>query len=432
MDLNNHSLGNKGDGIDIYSGTGNTIGGSANGINVISGNLGNGVLVAKLSDVEATSNLLDGNYIGTNSSGTGAVPNDQNGVLFENAYGNTLGAANNDVFSGTNVPKTPRNVISGNLGAGVEFSELSEDMAGNAVLGNYIGVTKSGTGSIGNVLAGVFISDLGNFSSKESIGGSVPGAGNIISGSASGDGVDILGPVLPAIPGLNVVEGNLVGIDVGSNAVPNMIGIFIQNSAGNMIGGWSSDDGNIISANSQAGVELSGLYSTQNTIGNNFIGTDIGGTLRPGANSATSSTTPLQMYGVFIATPSPSLPAGTTNNVLANNVISGNQVGVNITGQGSGNSGSGTAQGVPFGQNVLVGNLIGTDSTGLAVDPNFEYGVYIDNSAGNTIGGTGTGQANIISANGIDGVEIFGGTTQISIREVRSDPPRQRTSLLAT
>ena len=160
-----------------------------------------------------------------------------------------------------------------------------------------------------------------------------------------------------------------------------------------MIGGWSSDDGNVISANSQAGVELSGLYSTQNTIGNNFIGTDIGGTLRPGANSATSSTTPLQMYGVFIATPSPSLPAGTTNNVLANNVISGNQVGVNITGQGSGNSGSGTAQGVPFGQNVLVGNMIGTDSTGLAADPNFEYGVYIDNSAGNTIGGTGAGQA---------------------------------------
>jgi parallel beta-helix repeat protein len=412
---NAQPLGNQADGVDIFSSQSNTVG-EPGGFNVISGNLGNGVLVAKLSDVEATSNLIDGNYIGTNSSGNGAIPNDQNGVLFENAYGNTVGGTSQDVYSNTNVPKTPNNVISGNLRAGVEFSNLSENMAGNAVVGNYIGVTKNGTGNIGNGFAGVFINNLGNFSSKESIGGSTAGAGNIISGSASGYGVDILGPVAPAIPGLNVVEGNLVGIDVGSDAVPNMIGIFIQNSAGNMIGGLSSDDGNVISANSQAGVELSGLYSTQNTIGNNLIGTKIGGTLRPGVQSAVSPTAPLQMYGVFIATPSPSpaLTAGTPNNVITTNVISGNQVGVNITGQGSGNSGSGTVQGVPFGQNLLVGNLIGTNLTGLTVDPNFEYGVYIDNSAGNTIGGTGAGQANIISANGIDGIEIFGGTTQIS------------------
>jgi hypothetical protein len=44
---------------------------------------------------------------------------------------------------------------------------------------------------------------------------------------------------------------------------------------------------------------------------------------------------------------------------------------------------------------------------------NLEYGVYIDNSASNTIGG-GAGQGNLISANGIDGVEIFGGVTQSS------------------
>ena len=134
---------------------------------------------------------------------------------------------------------------------------------------------------------------------------------------------------------------------------------------------------------------------------------------------------PPQTYGVFIATPSPStaLP-GATNNVIANNVVSGNLVGVNIAGQGSGASGSAAAQGVPIGEDLLVGNKIGTDFTGMAPDPNFEYGVYIDDSSKNTIGGTGAGQGNLISANGIDGVEIFGGNTQRTSKNAKSAPAR--------
>ncbi len=422
-DPNQHALGNKGDGIDIYSGTRNTIGGAAGGINVISGNLGNGVLIAKLSGVDASLNVLDGNYIGTNSTGNGAIPNVQNGVLVENASGNTIGGISAAAASGPIVPRIPSNVISANRAYGVQFLGVSQ---GNTVEGDFIGVNSQGTGTLGNSLAGVFVNNLGTSSSNETIGGTTPGAGNIISGSTAGYGVEILGPALTGTSGSNVVEGNEVGIDINGKPIANgngvfvqSIGVFIQNSAGNMIGGGSggpSDSAkNVISGNSQAGVQISGLYSTGNEIQGNYIGTDLKGNGRPGIAALTSQDpNTLQTIGVSINTPSPSNTFSGANNVISDNVISGNLVGVNIAGQGSGTAGSGTVQGVPIGQNLVVGNKIGTDWTGMAPDPNFEYGVYIDNSSANSIGGTGNGQGNLISANGIDGIEIFGGITQIS------------------
>src|SRR5262249_52754784 len=83
------SLGNKSDCVDIFSGQNNQIG-ELNGINVISGNQGNGVLIAQLSIVPATGNTLSGNYIGVGSDGITRVANTQNGVLVENASGNHI------------------------------------------------------------------------------------------------------------------------------------------------------------------------------------------------------------------------------------------------------------------------------------------------------------------------------------------------------
>ena len=148
----------------------------------------------------------------------------------------------------------------------------------------------------------------------------------------------------------------------------------------------------MISANNQAGVELSGLYATQNTIQGNYLGTDDGGnygelTVQAGNNTSIIYTSPIQVqqdlqklwcvhrHSIPIVAPP------RANNVISDNLISGNMVGVNITGQGSGNSGTSTAQGVPIGQDLVVGNYIGIDKTGMAAVPNFEYRVYIDNSA---------------------------------------------------
>jgi hypothetical protein len=389
-------LGNQSDGVDIYSGLGNVIG-LATSWNTISGNAGNGVLLANVSGQSPSGNTISGNYIGLGPAGSNLAANQQNGVLVEDGSGNQIGVPMNSLVSGTNVPTSPSNVIAGNGASGIQFSGTA---SGNSVEGNYIGVLANGTSSLGNTFAGVFINNLGTNPSNETIGGTTAGDGNIIGGSSSGFGVDILGPAGGPSAG-NVIQGNLIGIGAGSSLAGNSIGVYIQNSAGNSIGG-SGSAGNVISANPQAGVELTGLYSTGNTILGNEIGTDISGTMRPGGVSAISAAFPVQTYGVDITTPSPS--GGGTNNRILNNVISGNLIGVNITGVGSG---TGSGQGVPLGQNLIQGNKIGTDPSGMSANPNFEYGIYINNSAGNTISG-----GNVISANGVDGVEIFGGTTQ--------------------
>jgi hypothetical protein len=428
-------LGNKSDGVDIFSGQFNTIGqaGMVGSRNVISGNGGNGILITKLSNIDALSNLINQNYIGTDRTGTSALSNVQNGVLVQNAYGNTIGTPSSGSIQNVEAPTTPSNVISSNGASGVAFSVLAENgMPGNTVQGNFIGVSEDGMVGLGNGFAGVFVDNLGGFSSNEQIGGTGAGTGNIIAGSSAGYGVDIVGPVTDATPANNHVQGNLIGLAIdGKTPIGNSIGVYLQNSWGNTIGGAA---GNVVSANSQAGVELTGLYSTRNVIQGNEIGTTIDGGGRPGtalsvAVPTKDNTSPLQTYGVYITTPSPTFDSKNKapNNQILDNLISGNLMGINITGVGSG---IGTGQGVPFGRDLIAGNMIGTAWSGNAANPNFEYGVYIDNSAGNTVGGTGTGAGNLISANGVDGVEIIGGTPQTTAAPSKSGAPAARNVII--
>jgi len=93
-----------------------------------------------------------------------------------------------------------RHIISGNRAGGVEISESDA----NFVEGNYIGTNTAGTASLGNGNDGVLITDdaLDN-----TIGGTTPGAGNIISGnSAYANGVEII-----FSSNANFVEGNYIG-----------------------------------------------------------------------------------------------------------------------------------------------------------------------------------------------------------------------------
>ena len=63
--------------------------------------------------------------------------------------------------------------------------------------------------------------------------------------------------------------------------------------------------------------------------------------------------------------------------------------------------------------NQIECNAIGTDSTGMAPGPgNQSAGIFLAcDSSGNVIGGVEPWQANLIAANDIDGVQIFGGFT---------------------
>src|SRR5439155_26762615 len=119
----------------------------------------------------ATANVVQGNYIGVDATGSTALGNGDAGVAITNTANNTVG--------GTTPPA--RNVISGNQQAGVAISQAGA--TGNVVQGNYIGTDASGMSPLGNG-TGVEISDA----PSNLVGGVAPGAGNVIAANGLGGG----------------------------------------------------------------------------------------------------------------------------------------------------------------------------------------------------------------------------------------------------
>jgi titin len=214
--------------------------------NVISGNL-EGVTIA---DPSATGNVIQGNHIGTGASGMDSVPNVV-GVLIlgdDNIIGGPQSGA--------------RNVISRNEN-GVNIHGT-----GNVVQGNYIGTDFTGPAGLGNASTGVFIDAPNN-----TIGGTAPRAGNVISGNGW-VGIHILGGGAQG----NVVRGNFIGTDVtGTAAVGNELrGVRIEGGASNnVVGGSTAAARNIISGNN-GGVSF--VSANGNRVVGNYIGTDVTGT----------------------------------------------------------------------------------------------------------------------------------------------------------
>jgi hypothetical protein len=200
------TIANGSDGVEIAAGAANnTVGGTvALARNVISGNGSNGV---KIQGVGATGNKVVGNFIGTDAAGAGDLGNTDDGLEIN------AGAANNTV-GGT--VALARNVISGNGGNGVLIS--GSGTTANTVQGDFIGVAANGTTALGNGQSGVFVAEL---AAGNAVGGTAPGAGNVIANNG-GDGV-LIGskPGFTAAGAGNSVQGNSIfangdlGIDLG-------------------------------------------------------------------------------------------------------------------------------------------------------------------------------------------------------------------------
>jgi hypothetical protein len=378
------ALANEGSGVA----TGNsTVGGTAAGAgNVISGNGSTGIAIL------TNSNVVEGNLIGTDVTGTVAVPNDGNGISIGAEPG---GVGSDNTIGGT--VAAARNVISGNTGGatGVGGVFLGLAGSGNAIEGNYIGIDVTGTKALANLGAGV---GLESGSDGDTVGGTISGAGNVIAGN-TGDGVDLfIDDVL--------VEGNLIGTDAtGTEALPNGgDGVYGGNVVDDTIGGATAAARNIISGNAQYGVAIPGGDATKYLVEGNYIGTDVTGTVGLGNGQS----------GVFISAQS--------NTIGGTAPGSGNLISANGTAHDSGapeQSDDGIAiAGGTFGatQNVVQGNLIGTDVTGTANLGNFGDGVDItEGSNSNTIGGSATNAPNVIAFNGNEGVHVDENSTMDAI-----------------
>ncbi len=170
----------------------------------------------------------------------------------------------------------------------------------------------------------------------------------------------------------NVVLGNLVGTDVtGKKAIANADGVWITDT-NNTVGGTASGSRNVISANTGAGITLSGAGAGSCQVLGNYIGTDITGTAALGNGS-----------GVYDAGTNDTI-GGTT--ASARNVISGNKGnGVQLAGS----------------QAVVAGNYIGVGADGTTAVANSGSGVVVDTTgSNNTIGGTAQVACNTIDNNG--------------------------------
>lgn len=243
-------------GVQVF-GTNILIGGLTPGArNIISGNTGDGVFV------RGAGSKVQGNYIGTDITGTLALGNNGNGVV-----------AGENALVGGPEPEA-RNIIAanGNLGNVV----LGFNNSGNAavVQGNYIGTDVTGTRVLGGAPAGINI-----ISNNNVIGGTVAGARNLISGNAVGIQI---GSVFSSSPVGSVIQGNIIGLNaLGTGPLPNtQQGIAIAGGVNSVIGGTQSGAANQIAFNGGPGITVTA--GTGNSIrgnsifSNNGLGIDLG------------------------------------------------------------------------------------------------------------------------------------------------------------
>ena len=358
-----------GDGLTI---TGPDV--TVRGLNINGFSQGAGIHV---TGTGATGDWIYGNFLGTDPTGTQAVPNNT-GVQID-------GGAANTTIGGTTADAG--NVISANDECGIWI--IGAGTTGVVVEHNLIGTDVTGTKPLGNASSGVAIS---GGAANTTIGGTTADAGNVISANR-GNGIWITDAGTTGV----VVQHNFIGTDVtGTKPLGNTDpGVGIGGGATNTtIGGTTAGAGNVISANRQNGIWITGAGTTGVVVQHNFIGTDVTGT-KPLGNGYAG----VQIDGGAANTTIGGTTAG------AGNVISANQQeGIWITGA--------RTTGV-----VVQHNLIGTDVTGTKPLGNTDDGVEIDNGAKNTtIGGTTAGAGNVISANDECGIWIIGaGTTGVVV-----------------
>ena len=333
--------------------------------NTIAGSLNAGIVISD----SAVSNTIQANMIGLDPSGVNALGVQVHGVRFNGT------PTDNEVLS---------NTISGNSFAGVRFSNMTGD--GNVVAGNVIGLLKGGGLAVTGVAQtnGIYIaSNTTTGAATLTLGG--PGMPNTISGNSS-NGVYFASANASDLTTV-VIQDNIIGLQ--QDGLAAVIGTLTQTNGVNLSG--SAINAKIL--NNTISGNATGVL-VQSTGAGNVIQQNIIGLNKDGANQFIVGTN--QGQGVWIK------GSATAQAQVLSNTISGN-VGYGVLIQQSTSPG-----------NELKGNRIGPTISGtLTVLGNLQdYGIFVGSGAANAlIGGTGTGEGNIIFFNRHDGVAISSNST---------------------
>ena len=394
------AAGNTRSGIYVLHSDDNLIGGSTPlEKNVVSGNgevdaIGDdgdvGIEIFGTSD----NNLVYGNFVGVDATGTNRMQNAESGIYVGSCQ---CGGTPNGVTIGDGTA-AGQNVIAGNRGDGIYILETP----GAVIKGNIIGLGVSGqaVGPDGNSVHqedGITVETAPD----AIIGGSAAGDRNVISNHTK-DGILILGPGADRAK----IQGNYLGTTLNGESVRDTgnahtgnrrFGVVTLGRTDNspvgpkdtLIGGSSAGQGNVISGNA-FGVGM-GVESSATTVQGNLVGTDKDGTDDLGnANDGIS------------------VQLSPNNNIGGDaagegNVVSANGIGMVVIGN--------TATG-----NIIEGNYVGTKKDGTTALGNDTHGItFAGGASSNVVGydksttpaaGCPVGPCNRILFNGFGGVTV--------------------------
>ncbi|HEX4441091.1 MAG TPA: IPT/TIG domain-containing protein [Thermoanaerobaculia bacterium] len=219
--------------------------------NVVAGNLGDGIVTG--AGGGGSGHHIQGNFVGVDATGAAVLGNGGNGI--------DLAFFTSDAVIGGTTP-AERNVISGHSAADRAGIVLGSNVQGTLVQGNYVGTDLTGAVGLGNTV-GISMGAGGN-----TAGGSAPGAGNVV---ASSSGPGIVAGVSETILG-NLVGTDASGTNPLGNGGPGVYIFGSENvvggtspGAGNVIAYNGAADAN------GGGVLMLGAGRVDNAIRGNSI-----------------------------------------------------------------------------------------------------------------------------------------------------------------
>ena len=309
--------------------------------NTISGNLQSGIYVDSVSPGV----LISGNKIGLLSDGITAQANGNDGIQ----------------LTGTSGVQIDTNTISSNAGSGIQITKS----AGTEIKNNIIGLDYvTNTTDLGNTLDGITVNDSSITITSNTVAGNnrdgirIEGdsAGSTISGNLIGvqaSGI-VVGNTFAGIRVLSLVNGINQGVTIGTVPEPNIIG-------GNL-------DGIVIQESFAC--EITGNY-----VGIGIFGVDPLGI--PNTND-----------GIRVELSNDTL---ISNNWTSSNESSGIHI---IEGSNSSLVGNHVGYGVLGNLETAFGNVL--------------YGIHVQGGLAHVIGGGSSADANVVSGNNSDGIKIVG------------------------